>query len=204
MKRKLVLFLVVAVTGLLTFGCAEEEKEVYVPSFEAMGCSATFSDISLFRNPTSSGNPNTVVASMNCNSSTAVSIAFYDTTYGGHREVFLVNGQNEELVVGLTPYQAQAFTFSVKKDTIAAGSYYAKYRVIALNVDTNEYTYQDYNIEALDNYGRVAPETSVLKTVPEVNTDSLQPLRNNEETAKEINAQLDEAAKNLDSSAVAK
>lgn len=203
MKRKLVLFLVVAVTGLLTFGCAEEEKEVYVPSFEAMGCSATFSDISLYRNPTSSGNPNTVAASMNCNSSTAVSIAFYDDTIGGHREVFLVNGQNEELVVGLTPYQAQAFIFSVKK-SIAAGSYYAKYRVIALNVDTNEYTYQDYNIEALDNYGRVAPETSVLKTVPEVNTDSLQPLRNNEETAKEINAQLDEAAKNLGSSTEAK
>lgn len=191
---------------LLTAGCAdllEEEKEVYVPTFEAMGCTATFSDISLYRNPTSSGNPNTVVASMNCNSSTAVSIAFYDTTYAGHREVFLVNGQNEELVAGLTPYQAQAFTFSVKK-TIAAGSYYAKYRVIALNVDTNEYTYQDYKIEALDNYGRVASETSVLKTIPEFSTDSLQPLRKTEETAKEINAQLDEAAKNLDSSAVAK
>lgn len=203
MKRKLVIFLTVALTGLLTFGCAEEEKEVYVPTFEEMGCSATFSNISLYRNPTSSGNPNTVVASMNCNSSTAVSISFYDDTYGGHREVFLVNGQNEELVVGLTPYQAQAFTFSVK-NSIASGSYYAKYRVIALNVDTNEYTYRDYNIEALDNYGRVAPETSVLKTVPEVNSDSLKPLKNNEETAKEINAQFDEAVKNIDNSAEAK
>ena len=47
MKRKLVLFLVVAVTGLLTFGCAEEEKEVYVPSFKAMGCSASFADTDL-------------------------------------------------------------------------------------------------------------------------------------------------------------
>ena len=210
MKRKLVLFLVVAVTGLLTFGCAEEEKEVYVPSFEAMGCSATFADTNLNINPDiSGGSTHMAIYGMNCNSQTGVSVEFFDDTIGGDREAFFVNGQNEAYVVGLNPYEEHKFTFTAK-DIRGEFMYYGKYRVVALNMETNEYTYKDYYITAKNNsiYGKkdiqAAPAKGELKTMPEFSTDALIPLKNNEETAKKINAQLDEAAKNLDSSAVAK
>lgn len=49
-----------------------------------------------------------------------------------------------------------------------------------------------------------APTKGELKTMPEFSADSLIPLRNNEETVKKINAQLDETEKKLDSSAEAK
>lgn len=209
MKRKLVLFLVVAVTGLLTFGCAEEEKEEYVPSFEAMGCSASFVDTNLYINPSNTGGTNMAIYKMNCNSQTGVSVEFFDDTIGGHRYNFLVNGQNEAYVVGLNPYEVHEFAFTARDIT---GSYFyrGKYRVVALNMETNEYTYKDYYITARNNsiYGKkdiqAAPAKGELKTMPEFSTDALIPLRNNEEIAKEINAQLDEAAKNLDSSAKAK
>ena len=209
MKRKLVLFLVVAVTGLLTFGCAEEEKEVYVPSFEAMGCSASFADTDLYINPSITGGTNMAIYQMNCNSQTGVSVEFFDDTIGGDREAFFVNGQNEAYVVGLNPYEEHKFTFTAK-DIRGAFMYCGKYRVVALNMETNEYTYKDYYITAKNNsiIGKkdiqAAPAKGELKTMPEFSTDALIPLRNNEETAKEINAQLDEASKNLDSSAVAK
>ena len=209
MKRKLVLFLTVALTGLLTFGCAEEEKEVYVPTFEAMGCSATFAYTNLYINPSITGGTNMAIYQMNCNSQTGVSVEFFDDTIGGHRYNFLVNGQNDAYVVGLNPYEAHEFAFTAR-DITGSTVYYGKYRVVALNMETNEYTYKDYYITARDNsiIGKkdiqAAPAKGVLKTMPGFTTDSLQPLRNTEETAKEINAQLDEAAKNLDSSAVAK
>lgn len=209
MKRKLVLFLVVALTGLLTFGCAEEEKEVYVPSFEAMGCSASFADTDLYINPSITGGTNMAIYYMNCNSQTGVSVEFFDDTIGGHRYNFFVNGQNDAYVVGLNPHEAHEFAFTAR-DITGSNIYRGKYRVVALNMETNEYTYKDYYITAIYNsiYSKkdiqAAPAKGELKTMPEFSTDVLIPLRNTEETAKEINAQLDEAAKNLDSSAVAK
>ena len=209
MKRKLVLFLVVAVTGLLTFGCAEEEKEVYVPSFEAMGCSASFVDTNLYINPSITGGTNMAIYQMKCNSQTGVSVEFFDDTIGGHRYNFLVNRQNDAYVVGLNPYEAHEFAFTAR-DITGSYVYRGKYRVVALNMETNEYTYKDYYITARNNsiYGKkdiqAAPAKGELKTMPEFSTDALIPLRNNEETVKNINAQLDEAAKNLDSSTEAK
>lgn len=209
MKRKLVLFLVVAVTGLLTFGCAEEEKEVYVPSFEAMGCSASFVDTNLYINPSITGGTNKAIYQMNCNSQTGVSVEFFDDITAGHRYNFLVNGQNEAYVVGLNPYEPHEFAFTAR-DITGSTVYYGKYRVVALNMETNEYTYKDYYITARDNsiYGKKdaqsAPAKGELKTMPEFSTDALIPLRNNEETVKNINVQLDEAAKNLGSSTEAK
>lgn len=209
MKRKLVLFLVVAVTGLLTFGCAEEEKEVYVPSFEAMGCSASFEDTNLYINPSITGGTNMAIYQMNCNSQTGVSVEFFDDITAGHRYNFLVNGQNEAYVVGLNPYEPHEFAFTAR-DITGSYVYYGKYRVVALNMETNEYTYKDYYITARDNsiYGKKdaqsAPAKGELKTMPEFSTDALIPLRNNEETVKNINVQLDEAAKNLGSSTEAK
>lgn len=209
MKRKLVLFLVVAVTGLLTFGCAEEEKEVYVPSFEAMGCSASFADTNLYINPSITGGTNMAIYQMNCNSQTGVSVEFFDDITSGHRYNFLVNGQNDAYVVGLNPYEAHEFAFTAR-DITGSYVYYGKYRVVALNMETNEYTYKDYYITARNNsiYGKkdiqAAPAKGELKTMPEFSTDALIPLKNNEETVKNINAQLDEAAKKLGSSTEAK
>ena len=116
MKKKIIFLITAAFTSMMILGCAEEKnKEVYVPTFEEMGCSASFANTDLYINPSITGGTNMAVYQMNCNAPTAVSVEFFDDTIGGHRYNFLVNGQNDAYVVGLNPYEAHEFAFTVER-----------------------------------------------------------------------------------------
>ncbi len=181
MKKKIIFLITAAFTSMMILGCAEEKnKEVYVPTFEEMGCSASFANTDLYINPSITGGTNMAVYQMNCNAPTAVSVEFFDDTIGGHRYNFLVNGQNDAYVVGLNPYVPHDFAFTAQNIT-GSYVYYGKYRVVALNVETNYYTYRDYYITARNNSiigkGESAPSSGTFKMIDEFKTDDLLPLQ---------------------------
>lgn len=160
---------------LLTAGCAdilqkEYGAETYVYSFEEMGCSSSFTDITLGRFASTIYDTE-VVMNLNCNSDTTVRVELYDRPAEGegHADYFLVNNSKVAYEGRYPAYQPAYFTF--KADPAYAhvsGTFYGAYRVLAINHENGKYTYRDYIITAFDNYGKVqAPSLGRLSPKPE-------------------------------------
>lgn len=171
--RKLSILLVILFV-VLTSGCAdvvnkEYGPETFVYTYEEMGCSTSFSNITLGRFA-STVYDTEVVLNANCNSKTTIRIEFFDNALGpGHYLYFLVNGYNTGYEARFGAYEPAYFTF--KADPAYAsysGTFYGTYRVIAINRENGRYTYRDYNITAYDNYGKTpAPSLGKFKPAPE-------------------------------------
>lgn len=171
--RKLSILLV-SLFVVLTSGCAdvvnkEYGPETFVSTYEEMGCSSSFSSITLGRFP-STNYDTEVIVNANCNSKTTIRIEFFDNALGpGHYLYFLVNGYN--LGYERTFYAYEPAYFSFKADanySYVQGSFYGTYRVTAINRENGRYTYRDYNITAYDNYGKTpAPSLGEFKPAPE-------------------------------------
>lgn len=166
--------LLVSLFVLMASGCAdvlnkEYGAETLVHSFEEMGCSSSFSDISVGRSA-SVVFPTEVVAGLNCNSKTTVKIEFFDSpAYPGHYLYFLVNGYEAGYEAQYGAGEPANFTFKANPAYYSTpGSFYGNYRVTAINRENGRYTYFDYNITAFDNYGKTpAPSLGKVKPEPE-------------------------------------
>lgn len=171
--RKLSILLV-SLFVVLTSGCAdvvnkEYGPETFVYTYEEMGCSTSFSNITLGRFA-STVYDTEVVLNANCNSKTTIRIEFFDNALGpGHYLYFLVNGYNTGYEARFGAYEPAYFTF--KADPAYAsysGTFYGSYRVTAINRENGRYTYRDYNITAYYNYGKTpAPSLGKVKPEPE-------------------------------------
>lgn len=173
MKRKVSLFFA-AVLVLFSFGCDDvvNEYDVYVSSFEQMGCSSSFENIVLSRY-SGGTDPLKSVRQLNCNSSTSVRIEFFDSSIlsPGHYKYFLVNNRNTYLDDYISAWGSGTYTFMADQSYYSvAGSFYASYRVTAKNLETGQYTYRDYSITAYDNYyaKEPAPALGEYKKSPEI------------------------------------
>lgn len=166
---------------LLTAGCAdwfEEDKkvvveDVYVTSLYDMGCSGNFNNIQLGKNNSVSGTfPNEQAIELRCNADVYVTVNFYDYTYPGHYRYFTVNGYPETYSTTLYSNGIESsgiFTFSTDRSIQTSGSYYGKYEITALNLETRRYTVQQYLITAYENdpYGKEVPAAvSTFKAKP--------------------------------------
>ena len=165
---------------LLTAGCAdwfEKDKkvvieDVYVPSLYDMGCSGFFSNIELGKNNSVSGTfPNEKAIELRCNSDVYVTVDFYDFTHPGHYRYFTVN--NTPVTYNTTLYSngyesSGMFTFSTDRSIQTYGTYYGKYEIMALNLETRRYTVQQYLITAYENgpYSKEVPAVSTFKAKP--------------------------------------
>lgn len=172
--RKLSILLV-SLFVVLTSGCAdvvnkEYGPETFVYTYEEMGCSTSFSNITLGRFA-STVYDTEVVLNANCNSKTTIRIEFFDNALGpgGHYLYFLVNGYNTGYEARFGAYEPAYFTFKADPNyTLTPGTFYGTYRVIAINRENGRYTYRDYNITAYDNYFKTAaPSLGEFKLAPE-------------------------------------
>lgn len=144
--------LLISVIILLLSGCAFEDE---VGSFYDMGCSSSFSDIFLTKGTNvSTTYPLKVVMGINCNEDVAVTINFYDNGYSGHYRYFLVNGVSksykETIYTDYTGVSSGVYTFTTDDYIYQKGTYYGLYEVTAKNLETGDYTVQQYRIEAYD------------------------------------------------------
>lgn len=166
--------LLVSLFIVLTAGCAdikdgEYGAETFVSTYEEMGCSSSFSSITLGRFP-STNYDTEVIVNANCNSKTTIRIEFFDSILGpGHYLYFLVNGYNLGYERTFYAYEPAYFSFKADaKYSHVQGSFYGTYRVTAINRENGRYTYRDYNITALDNYFKTAaPSLGKFKPAPE-------------------------------------
>lgn len=182
--------LLISLIALFATGCADEGTEVtssdiYVSRFTDMGCSSTFTDLELGKNSSITGTyPNELVAQLRCNSDVSVRIDFYDydsVSYPGHYAYFLVNNTpvtyTDTIYTDLTGESSGTYTFTTDSSLDTYGSYYGKYTVTALNLETRRYTVQEYSIYAYEN-SIWSKEAAVSKfearTAPKlpVNTDN--------------------------------
>ena len=120
-----------------------------------MGCSSSFSDIFLTKGTdVSTTYPLKVVMGINCNEDVAVTINFYDNGHPGHYRYFLVNGVSksykETIYTDYTGVSSGSYTFTTDDSICQQGTYYGLYEVTAKNLETGDYTVQEYRIEAYD------------------------------------------------------
>lgn len=156
--------LLISLIALFVTGCADEGTEItssdiYVSRFADMGCSSTFANLDLGKNVSISGTyPNEAITELRCNSDVSVRIDFYDYDHiysPGHYLYFLVNNTpvtyTDTIYVDLTGESSGTYTFTTDQSLDTYGSYYGKYTVTALNLETREYTVQEYAITAHEN-----------------------------------------------------
>lgn len=156
--------LLISLIALFATGCADGGTEVtssdiYVSRFTDMGCSSTFTDLELGKNSSITGTyPNELVAQLRCNSDVSVRIDFYDydpRLYPGHYAYFLVNNTprtySDTIYVDFTGESSGTYTFTTDQSLYTDDSYYGKYIVTALNLETRRYTVQEYSIYAYEN-----------------------------------------------------
>lgn len=156
--------LLISLIALFVTGCADEGTEItssdiYVSTFTDMGCSSTFGNYELGKNNSVSGTyPNEAVAQLRCNSDVSAKIDFYDydsVLYPGHYAYFLVNNTprtyTDTIYMDLTGESSGIYTFTTATSLDTYGSYYGKYTVTALNLETRRYTVQEYTIYAYEN-----------------------------------------------------
>ena len=150
-----------------------------------MGCSSTFASLDLGKNVSISGTyPNEARTEVRCNSYVSVRIDFYDyysVSYPGHYAYFLVNNTpvsyTDTIYTDLTGESSGTYTFTTDQSLDTYGSYYGKYTVTALNLETRRYTVQEYSIYAYENsiYSKEAAVSKfAARTAPKlpVNTDN--------------------------------
>lgn len=195
--------LLIGLVALFATGCAEESTDVksddiYVTSFYDMGCSHTFNNFNLGKNNSVTGQyHNEIMAQLNCNSDVSVRIDFYDEDpvyHPGHHRYFLVNNTpvtySNIIYVDSTGESSGVYTFTTDQSIEQYGTYYGKYTVTALNLETRKYTVQEYRITAFENSSWSKEEAAVSKfearKAPELPAKS--------EEAKVDNATLDNTA----------
>lgn len=167
--------LLIGLVALFATGCAEESTDIksddiYVTSFNDMGCTNTFDNFNLGKNNSVTGQyPNEIMAQLRCNSDVSVRIDFYDEDpvyYPGHHRYFLVNNTpvtySETIYVDSTGESSGVYTFTTDPSIEQYGTYYGKYIVTALNLETRKYTVQEYRITAFEN-GPYSKEAAVSK-----------------------------------------
>lgn len=168
--------LLIGLVALFATGCAEESTDVksddiYVTSFYDMGCSHTFSNFNLGKNNSVTGQyPNEIMAQLNCNSDVSVRIDFYDEDpvyYPGHHRYFLVNNTHttyqDTIYTNSFGESSGVYTFTTDQSIEQRGTYYGKYTVTALNLETRKYTVQEYRITAFENSSWSKEEAAVSK-----------------------------------------
>lgn len=165
---KKISILLLGVAALFATGCAEDTSitddttitsdDIYVSSFYDMGCSHTFANLNLGKNNSVTGQyPNEIVAQLNCNSNVSVRIDFYDSMldYPGHYRYFLVNNTpityQDIIYTNSIGESSGIYTFTTDQSIYEYGTYFGKYTVTALNLDTRKYTIQEYRISAFEN-----------------------------------------------------
>lgn len=167
--------LLIGLVALFATGCAEESTDVksddiYVTSFYDMGCGDSFGNINLGKNNSVTGQyPNEQMVQLRCNSDVSVRIDFYDEDprlHPGHHRYFLVNNTPvtyyETIYVDSTGESSGVYTFTTDPSIEQYGTYYGKYTVTALNLETRKYTVQEYRITAFEN-GPYSKEAAVSK-----------------------------------------
>lgn len=154
--------LLVGLAALFTAGCADEimpknitRDDVLVTSFGDMGCSNNFEStgtILLGKNQSVSGNyPNAIVYDFSCSSDTRIIIEFFDNGYSGHYKFFLINGQNPGYKNIIYRGTTSSYRFSFNHDMLyERGTYFGIAKVTAINLETREYYYYDFDIKAFD------------------------------------------------------
>ena len=167
--------LLIGLVALFATGCAEESTDVksddiYVTSFYDMGCSHTFGNLNLGKNSSVTGQyPNEIMAQLNCNSDVSVRIDFYDSMYDypGHYRYFLVNNTHttyqDTIYTNSLGESSGVYTFTTDPSISQYGTYYGKYTVTALNLETRKYTVQEYRITAFENSSWSKEEAAVSK-----------------------------------------
>lgn len=167
--------LLIGLVALFATGCAEESTDVksddiYVTSFYDMGCSHTFGNFNLGKNSSVTGQyPNEIMAQLNCNSDVSVRIDFYDSMYDypGHYRYFLVNNTHttyqDTIYTNSFGESSGVYTFTTDPSIEQYGTYYGKYTVTALNLETRKYTVQEYRITAFENSSWSKEEAAVSK-----------------------------------------
>lgn len=190
--------LLIGLVALFATGCAEESTDIksddiYVTSFNDMGCTNTFDNFNLGKNNSVTGQyHNEIMAQLRCNSDVSVRIDFYDEDpvyYPGHHRYFLVNNTpvtySETIYVDSTGESSGEYTFTTDPSIEQYGTYYGKYTVTALNLETRKYTVQEYRITAFEN-GPYSKEAAVSKfearKAPEL------PAKSEEAKAEEVKA----------------
>lgn len=190
--------LLIGLVALFATGCAEESTDVksddiYVTSFYDMGCSHTFGNLNLGKNSSVTGQyPNEIMAQLNCNSDVSVRIDFYDSMYDypGHYRYFLVNNTHttyqDTIYTNSFGESSGVYTFTTDPSIEQYGTYYGKYTVTALNLETRKYTVQEYRITAFENSSWSKEEAAVSKfearKAPEL------PAKSEEAKAEEVKA----------------
>lgn len=137
---------------LLLSGCAVDSR---VNTFYEIGCSSSFSDIFLTKGTnTSTTYPLKVIMGLNCNEDVSVTIKFYDNGYPGHYKYFLVDGVSgsyeDKIYTTSSGISSGLYTFTTDDTLYTKGAYYGIYEVKAKNLETDDYTIQQYRIEAYD------------------------------------------------------
>lgn len=155
------LVLLIGLVSLFATGCADGDTEItsddiLVSSFYSMGCSDNFDPsgrIWLGKNPSSYGSyPNASAYDLSCNSDTYVTVDFYDNGYEGHYKYFLVNGVNPTYSETIYRGGTGTYTFQFNNNLpYEYGTYYGIARVTALNLETREYYYYDFDIRGVEN-----------------------------------------------------
>lgn len=173
-------FLFFILSAVLVTGCSDD-KPSRVYSLYDVGCSHTFSNLELGKNPSVSGiYENAIITQLNCNSDVYVTIDFYDSYYSGHYKYFLVNGYNptysETLYRDFLGVSSGAYTFTTDSTIYEYGDYYGLYRVTVQNLETGEYASEDFSIAAYENgpYSKAEPAISKLdaRFAPEIQVNT--------------------------------
>lgn len=168
--------LLIGLVALFATGCAEESTDVksddiYVTSFYDMGCGDSFGNINLGKNNSVTGQyPNEKMVQLRCNSDVSVRIDFYDEDpvyYPGHHRYFLVNNTHttyqDTIYTNSFGESSGVYTFTTDPSIEKYGTYYGKYTVTALNLETRKYTVQEYRITAFENSSWSKEEAAVSK-----------------------------------------
>lgn len=167
--------LLIGLVALFATGCAEESTDIksddiYVTSFYDMGCGDSFGNINLGKNNSVTGQyPNEQMVQLRCNSDVSVRIDFYDSMYDypGHYRYFLVNNTHttyqDTIYTNSLGESSGVYTFTTDPSISQYGTYYGKYTVTALNLETRKYTVQEYRITAFENSSWSKEEAAVSK-----------------------------------------
>lgn len=172
-------FLFFVLSAVLVTGCSDD-KPSRVYSLYEVGCSHTFSNLELGKNPSVSGiYKNEIMTQLNCNSDVYVTIDFYDSTHPGHYRYFWVNNTPTTYSEYLYRYSGMSsgtFTFTTDATIDTYGAYYGLYRVTVQNLETGEYASEDFSIAAYENgpYSKGEPAISKLdaRFAPEIQANA--------------------------------
>lgn len=165
--------ILIGLAALFITGCAEEStpkditrEDILVSSFKHMGCSDDFDSkgtIWLGKNQSVSDTyPNVIIHNLSCNSDTRVTVDFYDNGFKDHYKFFLINEQNPSYKNIIYRGTSSSYRFSFNHDMLyERGTYFGTARVTALNLETREYYYYDFDIRAFDNSVNSKEEAAV-------------------------------------------